>query len=206
MLQLNLRQYILFFLLLLIGTACRAQAVPDTSLKQAIPDSAIAEREKVESLPNAGDGVVYQPQPWQPNPKKAGLYSAILPGAGQLYNRQYWKIPVVYVGVGVAAYLIKYNSDKYRSFRSAYVASLQGKDHVYSDRYQTADLKQLQDSYKRDLDMTVLFSVIGYTLQVIDAVVFAHLKNFDISRDISLKMEPVAHPYGAGIGLVARFK
>ena len=54
--------------------------------------------------------------------------------------------------------------------------------------------------------MTVLFTVVGYTLQVVDAVVFAHLKNFDMSRDITLRVQPVAHPLGAGIGLVAHFK
>lgn len=182
------------------------QAVPDTSLKQAIPDSAIREKEKVESLPNDGAETTYEPKRWQPNPKKAGLYSAILPGAGQLYNRQYWKIPVVYVGVGAAAYFIKFNSDKYRSYRRAYVASLQGKEHEFTDLYDQAALKQLQDGYKRYLDMTVLFTVVGYTLQVVDAVVFAHLKNFDMSRDITLRVQPVAHPLGAGIGLVAHFK
>jgi hypothetical protein len=71
--------------------------------------------------------------------------------------------------------------------------------------YGQAELRQLQDGYKRYLDMTVLFTVVGYTLQVIDAVVFAHLKNFDMSRDISLRIQPVAAPNGAGIGLVMNF-
>jgi hypothetical protein len=196
----------LVFLFLQVCTECLGQAVPDTSLKHPIPDSAIAEKAKVESLPNADAGISYQPSRWQPKPKKAGLYSAILPGAGQLYNRQYWKIPVVYVGVGAAVYFIKFNSDKYRSYRRAYVASLQGKEHEFTDLYDQAALKQLQDGYKRYLDMSVLFTVVGYTLQVIDAVVFSHLKNFDMSRDITLRVQPVAHPFGAGIGLVAHFK
>jgi hypothetical protein len=196
----------LVLLFLQVCTVCMGQAVPDTSLKQVIPDSAIAEKEKVERLPNADAGVTYQPKSWQPNPKKAGLYSAILPGAGQLYNRQYWKIPVVYVGVGAAVYFIKFNSDKYRTYRRAYVASLQGKEHEFTDLYDQAALKQLQDGYKRYLDMSVLFTVVGYTLQVIDAVVFSHLKNFDMSRDITLRVQPVAHPLGAGIGLVAHFR
>jgi hypothetical protein len=162
-------------------------------------------RQEVASLRNDARQK-YQPQPWQPNPKKAGLYSAILPGAGQLYNRQYWKIPVVYVGVGAAVYFIKFNSDKYRSYRAAYIASLEGREHEYTDKYDQAALKQLQDGYKRYLDMTVLFTALGYTLQVIDAVVFSHLKNFDVSRDISFRLQPVAHPNGAGLGLVAHIR
>jgi hypothetical protein len=142
-----------------------------------------------------------------PNPKKAGLYSAILPGAGQFYNKQYWKVPVVYAAVGAAAYFIYFNNNQYQSYRKAYIASLQGKPHEYSGMYDQAALKQLQDGYKRYLDMTYLLSAVGYTLQIIDAIVFAHLKNFDVSQDISLRLQPVAHPGGgAGIGLVFHMK
>ncbi len=186
------------------------QAVPDTTLmKHPIPDSAKVVADRVRALPNDAEGVRYTPEPWQPNPKKAGLYSAILPGSGQLYNRQYWKIPVVLAGVGVAAYVIKFNSDQYRTYRRAYIASLDQDPatvNEFEGLYGTAQLQQLQDGYKRYLDMSVLFTVVGYTLQVIDAVVFAHLRNFDMSRDLSLKLSPVADPYGAGIGLVVNFK
>jgi len=184
-----------------------AQAVPDTSLKQAIPDSAKVNQEKVRNLPNQAEDTRYQQQPWQPNPKKAGLYSAILPGAGQLYNKQYWKIPVVYVGIGAAVYFIQFNNDKYQTYRKAYIASLEGKPHEFTGVYDQGALQQLQDGYKRYLDMTVLFTVVGYTLQVIDAVVFAHLRNFDVSPDLSLRLQPVLHPNGgAGLGLVMNLK
>jgi hypothetical protein len=182
-----------------------AQAVPDTSLKQVIPDSARVNHQEVASLRNDAPQK-YKPQPWQPNPKKAGLFSAILPGAGQLYNRQYWKIPVIYLAVGAAAYFIKFNSEKYRSYRSAYIASLEGREHEYTGKYDQTALKQLQDGYKRYLDMTVLFTALGYTLQVVDAVVFAHLKNFDVSKDISFRLQPVAHPNGLGLGLVGTLR
>ena len=193
--------------LLFLSATVYGQAVPDTSMKQPIPDSARAAQQAVLNLPNDAAGVKYIPQPWQPNPKKAGLYSAILPGAGQLYNRQYWKIPIVYAGVGAAVYFIQFNSNKYQTYRKAYVASLEGRSHEFDGIYDQAALKQLQDGYKRYLDMTVLFTALGYTLQVIDAVVFAHLKNFDVSRDLTLRMQPVAMPNnGAGLGLVLNFK
>ena len=201
-------KYILLSVLcFLCTTAALAQAVPDTSLKHPIPDSARASYEQVQQLPNDAAGLRYQQRPGYPNPKKAGLYSAILPGAGQLYNRQYWKLPVIYVGVGVAAYFVQFNNNKYQTFRKAYIASLEGKEHEYSGIYDAGSLKQLQDGYKRYLDMTVLFTALGYTLQVIDAVVFAHLKNFDVSRDISLRVQPVVHPdHSAGLGLVMHLK
>jgi len=184
-----------------------AQAVPDTSMKQPIPDSARANYQEVQNLPNGGRGIHYQQQLWQPNPKKAGLYSAILPGAGQLYNKQYWKIPIVYVGVGAAVYFIQFNTNKYQTYRKAYVATLEGKPNEFTGKYDASALKQLQDGYKRYLDMTLLFTALGYTLQIIDAVVFAHLRNFDVSPDITLRMQPVAYPNGgAGLGLVLNFK
>lgn len=201
-----LRVLIVAVVLSFVAQLSFAQAVPDTSLKQVIPDSAKAVDNRIKSLPNDAAGEVYKPQPWQPNPKKAGLYSAILPGAGQLYNKQYWKIPIIYVGVGAAAYFIQFNNKKYQTYRKAYIASLENKPHEFSDIYDRDALQQLQDGYKRYLDMTLLLTAVGYTLQVIDAVVFAHLKNFDVSKDISLRLQPVAQPNGgAGLGLVVHF-
>jgi len=204
---LTIKRFIIAFVLLFAANLAFAQAVPDTSMKQLIPGSARANQQEVLNLRNDAEGVRYQQQPWQPNPKKAGLFSAILPGSGQLYNKQYWKIPVVYVGVGAAAYFIQFNTNKYQTFRKAYIASLEGKTHEYTGVYDQGALKQLQDGYKRYLDMTLLFTALGYTLQVIDAVVFAHLQNFDVSRDLTLRLQPVAHPRGdAGLGLVLHFR
>ncbi len=200
------KSLLLFIVLVAASLRSLAQAVPDTSLKQVIPDSARAEQQRVQALPNDAAGVRHESVPGYPNPKKAGLYSAILPGAGQRYNKQYWKIPVVYAGVGAAVYFFQFNSNKYRGYRRAYIASLEGRDHEYTGIYDAATLKQLQDGYKRYLDMTGLLTAVGYTLHVIDAVVFSHLKNFDIYRDITLRMQPVAQPNGIGFGLVAHFK
>lgn len=146
---------------------------------------------------------------WEPNPKRAGLYAALLPGLGQAYNRQYWKIPIVYAGFSVAGYFLVKNSKEYNRYRKAYIGRINNPYptdefvKIYTDINQ---LKQLQDDYSRILNLTVLFTTVGYTLQVLDAITSAHLKNFDISRDISLRIKPVATPYGdAGIGLVMNF-
>lgn len=140
-----------------------------------------------------------------PNPKKAGLYAAILPGAGQVYNKQYWKLIVVYGAAAAAAYFINFNANQYQTYKRAYIAALEGKQHEFSNIYSTAALKQLQDGYKKYLDMSVLFTSLGYTLQIMDAIVFAHLKNFDVSKDVSLRFQPVVDPNGVGMGLVMHF-
>jgi hypothetical protein len=197
----------------------QAQAVPDTSLNRVVPDRIPPRNAPVLESPGpdqaAYDSLRGKVLPFQPNPKKSALYSAILPGAGQLYNRQYWKIPVVYAGVGAAAGFIIYNSNKYREYRHAYISRIN--NPTYTDEFTTiysnlspAQLQQqlqlLQNAYKKDLDLTVLLSTIGYTLQVLDALAFAHLRNFDVSRDISMNVQPVAMPRGGpGLGLVMRF-
>lgn len=212
----------LLLLLVLCGTGLHtaAQAVPDTSLNTVIPDS-LAERRRaelaprMEAVPPAPANAPLVAGPFQPNPKKSALYSAILPGAGQFYNREYWKVGLVYAGVGAATYFLIDNTKQYREFRRAYVARIT--DLNVQDEYtnlwspdpiQTrSNLQTLQDTYKRYLDLTVLLSVVGYTLQVLDALTFAHLKNFDVSRDITLRLAPVAAPGGGiGVGLVFGYK
>jgi hypothetical protein len=149
-----------------------------------------------------------KPHPFQPNPKKAGLYSSIVPGLGQLYNRQYWKIPIVYVGLATVGYFFIKNLNEYQDYRIAYIGRINNPypTDKYVNIYTTAQLQQLQNDYNKYLDLTVLIGTIGYVMQVMDAVTGAHLKNFDISRDISMKVKPVAVPDGVGIGLVFNYK
>ena len=210
-----------FFWLLLIACCCSglratAQAVPDTSLNQVVPDTLPARNAPILDSP-APDQVAYDSlkvklKPFQPNPKKSALYSAVFPGAGQIYNRQYWKVPVVYVGVGVALYFIIDNSRQYQRYRTAYIARINNANvqdeftGLGSASYLESYLNTYQNTYRKYLDMTILFTAIGYTLQVMDALAFAHLKNFDISKDISMRLQPVAMPGGdPGLGLVMKF-
>lgn len=148
-------------------------------------------------------------KPWQPNPKKAGLFSSILPGSGQFYNRQYWKVPIVYAIGAVSAHFITKNLNLYLSYRKAYIGRIVNANYV--DEYtllklDVTQIKQYQDDYKKNLDLTTLLSGVAYALQIMDAVTSAHLKNFDMSRDISMHMLPVVFPNGAGLGLVMNFK
>ena len=195
---------------------CAAQVATDTALNNITTDITRQKKEVldttvtqpiVKSSANATPLKATKPQPFQPNPKKSGLYSALVPGLGQLYNRQYWKVPVVYVGIGVAGYFIINNENNYQSFRKAYIGRINNNNPTdkYVGIYTQDQLQQLQNDYSKYLDLTVLLSALGYTLQVLDAITAAHLKNFDISRDISMHMVPVATPNGVGLGLVMNF-
>lgn len=162
-----------------------------------------------DTLVNAGtNDVIIKNRPFQPNPKRAGLYSAILPGLGQVYNRQYWKVPVIYAGLAVAGYYFVDNLNNYQNYRKAYIGRINNPypTDKYVDIYSQDQLQQLQNDYNKFLNLTVLFTGIGYTLQVLEAITGAHLKNFDISRDISLNVQPVAYPKALGIGFAMTFK
>ena len=154
------------------------------------------------------DSVPAKVLPFQPDPKRAGLYSAICPGLGQAYNRQYWKIPVIYTAFGIAGYFFITNYDNYQWYRKAYIARISNPNYqdAYTGIYSEAQLQQLQADYSKYLDMTVLYSVVGFGLQIMDAVSGAHLKNFDVSRDISLRFTPVAAPGYMGVGLAFALK
>ncbi|RYE22730.1 MAG: hypothetical protein EOP51_12545 [Sphingobacteriales bacterium] len=221
-------KYYYFLLLLCLAVfvapaISNAQAVPDTSLNQIIPEGARAKAdsarkyESVAVVTLATDTfaatsdsirVKFKPYIFEPNPKKAGLYSAILPGLGQVYNRQYWKVPIVAAIVGVTVYFFVDNLNDYQKWREAYVARIDNDPKTPKTylNYTDDNLRQLQNQSKQFLDMTVLLGALGYTVQVLDAVASAHLRNFDISRDISMRVKPVLMPGGVGMGLVMNFK
>ena len=154
-----------------------------------------------------GDTLIIKVPPFQPDPKKAGLFSAIIPGLGQAYNHQVWKIPIIYAGLSVAGYFIIYYTNNYQTFRKAYIGRVNNPypTDPYVNIYTQDQLQQLQSDYSKYLDMTILYTVAGFGAQVIDAIVSAHLKNFDISRDISVKFKPIVYPGNYGAGLVIKF-
>lgn len=163
-------------------------------------------------LPTDSSTMAKKIKPWEPGPKKAGLYAALLPGLGQAYNRQYWKLPIVYTGLGVAGFFVVRNTKEYNKYRKAYIGRLNNDypTDEFVGIYSREQLKQIQDDLNRDLNMTVLFSSLAYVMQILDAVTSAHLRNFDISRDISMQMRPMITPIGGsvggGMGLVMNFK
>ncbi len=187
--------HIIFFILALLPITGWAQtdSTNNISIVAITPDSSLTLKKKV----------------FVPNPKKAGMYAAIMPGLGQLYNRQYWKLPLVYAGVAAAGYFIQTNLSQYRTYRKAYIYRIDNNPSTvdeFVNRYSEQDLKSLQDGFRGYLDITVLITAVGYSLQILDAVASAHLRNFDVSPSISMQMQPVIQPNYIGAGLVVNFK
>jgi hypothetical protein len=126
------------------------------------------------------------------SPRKATILSAVLPGAGQVYNHKIWKVPIIYgafVGMG---YIIKYNNDKYRKYNTALIGRYDS-DTTNVDPYPLLTNDQLHtrsDAFRRDRDYAIAITTLIYLLNIIDAHVDAHLFNFDVSDNLSLHVEP----------------
>lgn len=147
---------------------------------------------------------------FEPDAKRAGLYSALVPGLGQLYNRQYWKMPIVYAVVGTPLYFaIKHNND-YQRYRKAYISRLvneSGSNDEFKGILSKEGIKQYQDQARQNRDMMILYTSLAYTVQIIEAISGAHLRNFDISKDLSLNICPDINPMGgAGFTLALQFR
>ncbi len=127
------------------------------------------------------------------SPRKATILSAVLPGAGQIYNQKYWKAPIVYVGFGVLGYFIYDNYNTYTTYKKAYEIRTDGNPATVDDfpLYSEDGLIQAMNYYRRNTELSVIFSAILYALNIVDAAVDAHLYDFDISEDLSFRISPV---------------
>ncbi|MCG6186659.1 DUF5683 domain-containing protein [Maribellus maritimus] len=183
-----LQKFFIFCLLLLAEQTVIGQGLVEADTVATVTQKPI-EEEKVHS------------------PKRATLYSAILPGLGQAYNKKYWKIPFVYIGFGTIGYFIDWNNDYYQLTKRAYI-------HLRDDDPETTDylklrgieyydlenatdkanletaLSKRQEYYRRNRDFLIISMVAFYGLNIIDASVDAHLFNFDVSDDLSLNWQP----------------
>ncbi len=142
---------------------------------------------------------------WRPNPKKALWLAVVLPGAGQIYNRKYWKLPIFYGGIAGCIYAMTWNNQMYRDYSRAYVdimdsdpstqsyndflhlgnAVNEGNKQYYQDLF-----KKRKDRYRRWRDLSIFATIGIYALSVIDAYVDASLSDFDISDNLSLHVAP----------------
>ena len=137
-------------------------------------------------------------------PKKAGLYSAILPGAGQVYTKKYWKVPVIYGGLITSAYYINESNDLYQLYKSTYLNRLDG-DFTDNLNYSDSDLRTLSEYYRRNREVSVLLFTLTYILNIVDASVNAHLFDYDVSEDLSLHIQPVYFSKENASGILLSF-
>lgn len=132
------------------------------------------------------------------SPTKAA-YLSILPGLGQIYNKKYWKVPVIYAALGTATYFYIDNNKQYKTYRDAYIGRIDDdttNNFILPD-YTTEDLRQLKNYHWKYRDMSALIFMGIWALNILDATVDAHLYSFDISDDLSLRILPeVRMPMG----------
>jgi len=138
------------------------------------------------------------------SPRLATIRSAIIPGWGQAYNHKYWKIPLIYAALGTTAGIFIYNLKTYNQFKSAYRQSVADSLTYPSTGgpnndpniapslriYSQADLLANRNIFRQNIDYSVLFFIIFWGINVVDATVDAHLKTFDVSDDISFELKP----------------
>jgi hypothetical protein len=146
---------------------------------------------------NAPDTIVIETLGDLHSPRKAALYSAVLPGLGQVYNGKYWKIPIIYGGFLTMGYLIILNNDRYNLFLTALNAERNGEFNplagVANGRYEdTGQLQRAVDGSRRNRDFMIILTAGVYALNIVDAIVDAHLIEFDINPELSFDMKPVA--------------
>ena len=164
------------------------------------------------------------PKVWVPNPTKATWLALVIPGGGQIYNRKYWKLPIFYGGFAGCAYALTWNGKMYKDYSTAYKDAMNGNmqsssitdllppGYTVSETQLKELLRKRKDTYRRYRDLSI-FAFIGvYLLSVIDAYVDAELSNFDITPDLSMKVEPtvinnqISNPSNRSVGLQCSFR
>ncbi len=170
----------------------------------------------------------------QRSPKKASIYAALFPGLGQIYNKKYWKLPIVYGGYAGLIYVLGWNNNNYKDYFQGYriiaqyssAASLKTEERLFLDNliknpsirldnpstftYVSTQLKSGKDFYRRNRDLTIISIAVLHVLSIIDASVDANLFDFDISDDISMRIEPMPvnlgnQNLGMGLNLAIHF-
>ena len=153
-------------------------------------------------------------------PSKAAFYSAILPGLGQIYNKRYWKVPIVYGAIGTGIYVYSFNNTEYKRARDAFKRRLAGfEDDEFFDingdgsgpDVSDEALQDAQEARQRDRDLALVITIAMYALNIIDANVDAHLKQYNVDDNLSmdfkpyLDLNPVTNQPNYGMALVVKF-
>lgn len=219
------------FSLLFIVLACHTQAQQRDVLQKADsliskPDSAVVlqvdtlKKTAADMVPQTGKAIPgkttvkevlkIEEKSFKPNPSKAVIYAAIFPGLGQIYNRKYWKLPILYGGFVGVSYAITWNNGYYQDYSKAYTALMGGsteqgeidkwspflrpnqtpEDILKNKDSFASELKRRKDFYRYYRDLSIIIAVGIYGLSIVDAYVDAQLFDFDISPDLSMRVEP----------------
>lgn len=185
---------LLVLLFFCTGFSVESQAqVLQKKAVESLKDTLVSKIAKIDSVK----------KPYKIIPRLATLHSLMVPGWGQIYNRQYWKLPLVYGGFAVNIYYIITNQKRYTYYKQQYINNFQvtsppssAEIFLYGDtsgiprEYTSAQLNTIVNGYRRNRDGSYLFLAVVWAANIIDANVTAHLKTFDLTDDISLKIQP----------------
>ncbi|MDL5044478.1 DUF5683 domain-containing protein [Oscillatoria amoena NRMC-F 0135] len=156
---------------------------------------AIAQPDSVRVVQPESDTVKIASYATRYDPHKALLYAAVLPGLGQVYNKKYWKLPLVYGGLAGTAYGINFYQEGYRLYRKELFYNLD--NNLSQDTqinpntgFTTAQLRTIVDRFRRERDFMIIIMMGVYILQMVDAHVDAHLKEFDLNPNLQVRIEP----------------
>jgi len=166
------------------------------------PVAEITKKSKANSKKDSADT-----KSFKPDPVRVVWMGAIIPGFGQIMNRRYWKVPIVYAGFGVCAYAINFNASRYETYKSAYRDISDVNDQTNSflsllpegytiDNYPggksglETNLKSFYEQYRRNRDLSIILSIGYYAITLVEAYVDAQLFDFDISTDLSMHLRP----------------
>ena len=162
-------------------------------------ESPIVVKAKADSLPPPTD---FNKKIFIPNPTRATWLAVVFPGGGQIYNRKYWKLPIIYGGFAGCAYALSWNSKMYKDYSQAYLDIMDSNPNTnswqdllppnanYNEEQLKNTIKRRKDTFRRYRDLSIFAFVGVYLISIIDAYVDAELSNFDISPDLSMKVEP----------------
>lgn len=167
--------------------------IPFVIIAQEISDTTSTSVDDQEPLVLTSEEVIeIETDTLENRPSTAALYSAALPGLGQVYNKKYWKIPILYGGGMVVAYFINYNHQLLKQYRDGLIALIDQDDRTqpFDPRLDEKDYQRAVDYWRRNRDLLMIGGVLLYIINIVDAHVDAHLELFTVDDDISLNLEP----------------
>ena len=196
----------LFVLVWLFAQVCLAQKpIPKKQVDTLVIKTSKVKKETVKFFNKIDTSLPY-------SPRVATMRSAVLPGWGQITNKKYWKLPLVYGTLGATGYVFFSNLKNYREAKTAYILATDGDptndDQIIQPYFAVKDqpdvIRSFRNAVRQDVDYSVLFFIGFWGLQVADAAVDANLKTFDVSDDLSLQFKPGFSPMArtAGLSLV----
>jgi hypothetical protein len=200
-----MRAFVVFlFAFLLSASYCNAQK-KDSTRSGPVPDSVLEKNDAIYKGTRSQAVMDSIELAQRKRYRRATLYSAILPGAGQFYNKKYWKIPIVYAAIGIPAYLYFDNKKIYNEAQYALTVTINGSkgdslNNVSPDFLplvesgNTTAIINVRDEARKDQDYSILFFLLFYGLNIVDATVDAHLKDFNVNSDLSFKIKPMIIP------------